>query len=921
MAFFSTSVIQSIKSNPERFHSLYEATRNSFKAYLGSKFGALPEDYIKLIFSAQFAYESAPYGPSSSRTLEGLLQEKELMCSNYCDLSWLLYEELSPSSASSVVHLGWNSSPVGGHAELLISKPGSQTLMVDPTVMGLVLNNGINHLTSGIGISKEDQLFLGWRTNALTPSGSEVEEFASSVQDAYTHGNFRAGHLFYWYEYSDRDQIYGGTSARLPTPQAEVATYGVTNNKSLIPFHDTFKFHAGGYSDAFTGSASSDQIIGSSGDDIIFGGTSRAEETLIPGLIERARSGAFVSVDDLAAAKADPNVILSVYVKYKTQFKAFLGSAFSQLPESYIRLAFASTLVHDMKRSGTTKAYTFGEALASDDLDAPSMTGLAWNFFKLMIPGQNYAVGYKGPDVSMVGWYGEATGLDVQLMISDVGKKSLIVDPTLGHVAIISDFNTFAAGESVAGSSLKSTYWRGDLDTERSKVLSALAEGNFRTGNMLFWFETPDDIKKYVQGVHHWATPQGEAYLFGKQPSSAIGKVQAVDKIYGGAGADLLAGDGFTNKPINWSTPKGGAWSLKAGDFDGDGREDLIRTQTGSPAEVFHSTGSKFVGQGNWTLSGPRDTAWYVGDFNGDGKDDVLRYLPSRGGHYGAEVALSDGTKFGAPTMWSADGLAHHNQWYVGDFNGDGKDDLLRGNRDSGPEVLLSNGSGFGTPTVWTGSKSATSWKVGDFNGDGKTDIARYSQSTHKTEALLSNGSSFDFAGVWSTHAPGKTGWLVADVNGDGRDDLVGSSDDIQGVSTVLLSSGNHFSPTKSFAPFDLSSLITPGDYNGDGRDDFVVTDKQTKVSGTYLGVGTRNKDKDYFIMEAGQANGDTILDFTGSGANGDVLVLQGYGEKSNISISNSGDTWTVANASMKISDTFRVLGVHGFGSDDILFA
>lgn len=921
MAFFSPSVIRSVKSNPERFDEVYAATRGSFKHYLGSKFGSLPEDYIKLIFSAQFAYESAPYGPSSSRTLEGLLHEKELMCSSYCDLTWLLYEKLAPSSNSSVVHIGWNSSPVGGHAEMLISKPGYKTLMVDPTVLGLVLNDGINHLTSGLGIPEDDQLYLGWRTNALTPSGSKVEEFATSVQQAYSHGDFRAGHLFYWYEYSNRDQVYGGTSAKLPTPQAEVATYGVTNDKSIIPFHDNFNQRKyGNGNDKIVATAASDKIQGFDGDDIIFGGASRDEDGFTGGTIEKARSGAFVSSEDLAAVEANPNAILSIYVKYKAQFKAFLGSAFSKLPETYLRLAFASTLVHDLKSSGSNKAYTLGEALAADGLDAPSMSGLAWNLFKLMIPGQNYSVGYKGPDVSMIGWYGNATGFDVQLIISEPGRKSLVVDPTMGHVAVVTDFNSLAAGETVAGAAVKSTYWRGDIDEQRTKALSALGEGSFRTGNMLFWFETPDDIKRYFQDIPHWATPQGEAYRFGKEASTAIGKIQAYDEINGGAGADLLAGDGIVNKAISWSAPYGGARGFQAGDFDGDGREDLIRTQTGKPAEVFHSTGSKFVSQGNWTLSGPRGTAWYVGDFNGDGNDDILRYLTSKGGYYGAEVALSDGAKFGDPDAWSTDGLAHHNRWYVGDFNGDGKDDLLRGNQDKGAEVLLSDGARFGAPVVWTGSKSTEPWYVGDFNGDGKSDIARYSAGKHKTEVFLSNGAGFVFSGAWSASKSGERGWIVADINGDGRDDLLGDPYDFQGTSTVLLSSGNHFALTKSFAPFDLSNMVTPGDFNGDGKDDFVTSNANTKSSEIYIGIGARNKDKDYFVMEAGHANGDTILDFSGSGLNGDVLVLKGYGDKNNVSISHSGDTWTVANQSLHISDTFRVFGVSGFGSDDILF-
>ena len=45
-------------------------------------------------------------------------------------------------------------------------------------------------------------------------------------------------------------------------------------------------------------------------------------------------------------------------------------------------------------------------------------------------------------------------------------------------------------------------------------------------------------------------------------------------------------------------------------------------------------------------MSVTKGKGWYVGDFNGDGKDDLLRHFTSS---KGAEVALSTGEKFEAP--------------------------------------------------------------------------------------------------------------------------------------------------------------------------------------------------------------------------------------------------------------------------------
>jgi hypothetical protein len=62
----------------------------------------------------------------------------------------------------------------------------------------------------------------------------------------------------------------------------------------------------------------------------------------------------------------------------------------------------------------------------------------------------------------------------------------------------------------------------------------------------------------------------------------------------------------------------------------------------------------------------------------------------------------------------------------VGDFNGDGKPDLVLSHwSDANVSLMLGNGAGaFGAPTAFPVGPNPWALATGDFNGDGKLDLA-----------------------------------------------------------------------------------------------------------------------------------------------------------------------------------------------------
>ncbi|MCI0528195.1 MAG: fibronectin type III domain-containing protein, partial [Nitrospira sp.] len=210
---------------------------------------------------------------------------------------------------------------------------------------------------------------------------------------------------------------------------------------------------------------------------------------------------------------------------------------------------------------------------------------------------------------------------------------------------------------------------------------------------------------------------------------------------------------------------------VKALDFDGDGKSDLILDFGGTKNALYvaTSTGSNFGGanKGWWLLPRPTESKdrWRFGDFNGDGLTDflILTLTDTSGAISGPDYAqgrvyLSKGNSFDTGTLW----LARSNtDWdlgyiYTGDFNGDGKTDLLSYHTDPTPDhwdVDLSSGISGTGPGVGLNAPGSREWGsatggfyadlLEDFDGDGKIDRGEYWGETVPSVATLGDVKIF----------------------------------------------------------------------------------------------------------------------------------------------------------------------------------
>jgi hypothetical protein len=222
----------------------------------------------------------------------------------------------------------------------------------------------------------------------------------------------------------------------------------------------------------------------------------------------------------------------------------------------------------------------------------------------------------------------------------------------------------------------------------------------------------------------------GGMFAVGTQPTSLAvadlnhdGKLDLVVTADGSVVVLLGKGDGTFRPEVTY--PAGNApVSVATGDFNGDGKVDLVVSDF--DLNSYTMSVNVLLGNGNGTFGSPIETGSLndgggnvvVGDFNGDGKLDVA--LGNLGDIYSAPIVLlfGDGTgKFNQPQYITTGG----NPAFVatGDFNGDGKPDLIAMNSLSS-DVTLLFGNGHGKFVVgpnYAAGANTSSAAVGDFNG------------------------------------------------------------------------------------------------------------------------------------------------------------------------------------------------------------
>jgi hypothetical protein len=281
----------------------------------------------------------------------------------------------------------------------------------------------------------------------------------------------------------------------------------------------------------------------------------------------------------------------------------------------------------------------------------------------------------------------------------------------------------------------------------------------------------------------------------------------------------LSNGDG-TFQPARTSPASSYPASQAVGDFNGDGFDDLVTSDqdtAGHDVNVLLSRGDgTFRAPINIDVGPILHTSVAVGDFNEDGKldlavtGDVDYYYNSYRGEVNVLLGIGDGSFSGPITSVVGDGYNYYYSAFVADFNADGKADMLV-NSSAGGALMLGDGQGRLASQGRSGSIGAAA--VGDVNGDGKLDLVRGGS------VLLGDGAG-GFPTLRNYDTGGAYGPLVlGDFNGDHRLDIAMRPWESDNVLILRGRGDGAFGDAEGFAAGQTTDGlgIAAGDFNGDG--------------------------------------------------------------------------------------------------------
>jgi hypothetical protein len=426
-----------------------------------------------------------------------------------------------------------------------------------------------------------------------------------------------------------------------------------------------------------------------------------------------------------------------------------------------------------------------------------------------IVPGRTYLG--VGNGSFTVGPQAAGGSAFVKIDVNNDGNLDLV--GSLGSPFVTSNFFVVALGTGSGGFSATEQFLAGG-------DLRSVAVGDVTGDGKL-------DVVSTASAVHSVVVSAGDGAGKFAAPTQIDFGGQVVADLNNDGALDLATA---TSQGVSWRFGNGNLQFLTGGshemfespsfvvgsDFTNDGFVDLVAVSSGSISSLVNNGAGAFPSHTTYSVGGLSFGA-IVQDFNSDGNPDIAANLNNI-----PVIRILTGDGHGSFVVTGSVTLgAIANAMRKGDFNRDGKVDLIVGRADGQISILPGNGTGgFGVevPALTTSPGTATSLEIRDLNRDGNPDLIFAFVDTFTSQVRLGNGANgfgapIDFfAGYFPFSAK------VVDINGDHKDDLIVNNQGY-GFSALLGDGTGHFGQAVMYVGGTVSNS---GDFNTDGSVDLL---------------------------------------------------------------------------------------------------
>jgi hypothetical protein len=219
-----------------------------------------------------------------------------------------------------------------------------------------------------------------------------------------------------------------------------------------------------------------------------------------------SRTGRLPSLtsEALDEIRKSPAAIDAIWKRCRREVATGLGPAFDHLTERERQYVFCTAVAHAMAPWGSDSTAT----RLPDLLKARTLNCGNYGLLAVYLARSFGAGGPDEPNARFVGWEGGAVGNHQMLFLDRAGRRSLLLDPTLGLIADV-DFDTFASGKPIAPDRIVIFRKRDQVKGLERCVTGALTGGRCRPSDLLYYFEDLEHLMERYGDPYAWPTPGG----------------------------------------------------------------------------------------------------------------------------------------------------------------------------------------------------------------------------------------------------------------------------------------------------------------------------------------------------------------------------------------------------------------------------